>query len=692
MKIRNSKNPTTGGRKAARKARLFEGQQLRLAAVEAFKMLAPRRMMRNPVMFVTEMGAVLATISSVVSLFSGSAGLAGYQFYVSAILWLTVWFANFAEALAELRGKAQAESLRAMGSNVVARRKTVNGLEEGVSAAALKEGDIVVVRAGETIPLDGEVIEGAATVDESAITGESAPVIREAGGDRSGVTGGTVVTSDEISIRITAESGHGFLDQMIALVEGANRQKTPNELALTVILAGLSLAFLIVVVALYPMAQFFSLELDLPTIIGLFVCLIPTTIGGLLAAIGLAGMNRALQANLISKSGKAVEVAGDIDTIILDKTGTITLGNRKAMGLLTLEESGKAELNRAAFFASLADSTPEGKSTLELTRSLEPGLERPSGGQSIEFSASTRLSGYDAPDGTKYRKGAPDAVYEFVSLKDSGEKARIDKLVHRISSRGGTPLLVCKDSRILGAISLEDKLKEGIKERIARLRKAGLRIIMVTGDNPVTAEVIGQQAGVDQVIAEARPENKLDFIREEQKEGRLVAMVGDGTNDAPALAQADIGLAMNSGTQAAREAGNMVDLDNDPTKLLSAIEIGKQMLMTRGALTTFSIANDVAKYFAIIPALFVASLGHFDSLNFMQLHSPSSAVLAAVIFNAIIIPLLVPIALHGVRYRPASASVLLRKNILVYGVGGLIAPFIGIKFLDMLLAATGLLS
>ena len=690
MKTRSTRNRPALNRKQMRRSGLFDALQLRQALIEAFKMLDPRRMMRNPVMFVSEMGALLATISGIASLTTGEVELAAYQLSLSAILWLTVLFANSAESLAEVRGKAQAKSLRAMGSEIVSRRKKGDSLEEGLSPSELREGDLVVVRSGETIPLDGEVVEGAATVDESAITGESAPVIREAGGDRSGVTGGTRVISDEITVKITSESGHGFLDQMIALVEGANRQKTPNELALTVILAGLSLAFLIVVVALYPMARFFHLELDLPTVIGLFVCLIPTTIGGLLAAIGLAGMNRALQANLISKSGKAVEVAGDIDTILLDKTGTITLGNRKAVAFLPLDERLLPGLVRAAYLASMSDATPEGKSTVELARSRDPSLKVPEGGHSIEFSASTRLSGFNAPDGVRYRKGAPDAIKEFAGAAHGSDGSRIDKLVNTISARGGTPLLVCRDDEILGAISLEDKLKDGIERRIARLRKAGLRIIMVTGDNPITAEVIGQQAGVDQVIAEARPENKLEFIRQEQKEGRLVAMVGDGTNDAPALAQADIGLAMNSGTQAAREAGNMVDLDNDPTKLLSAIEIGKQMLMTRGALTTFSIANDVAKYFAIIPALFVATMGHFESLNFMQLHSPNSAVLSAVIFNAIIIPLLVPLALRGVRYKPAGAATLLRRNILVYGLGGLWTPFIGIKLLDLALAATGL--
>jgi potassium-transporting ATPase ATP-binding subunit len=652
-------------------------------------MLLPQRIVRNPVMFVTELGAGLSTLSGVVALVAGGAN-AFYQLAVSAILWLTVLFANFAEAIAEARGKAQTRALRATRKTTQARRRAEDGSLEIVASSDLRAGEVVLVSEGETIPADGEIIEGVASIDESAITGESAPVVREAGGDRSGVTGGTRVLSDEIVVRVTVEPGDSFLDRMIALVEGAKRQKTPNEIALTIMLAGLTLAFLMVTVALVPMASYFRAEIDIATAVALLVCLIPTTIGGLLAAIGLAGMDRALKANVMAKSGKAVELAGDIDTVLLDKTGTITQGNRQATHLVAAKGVSADAITRAALLASVADATPEGRSLVGLCeKRLGTSIKLPEAAKSISFSAQTRLSGVDLPDGRRLRKGAVDAIERWLGSHGGTLPAALRAKVDDIARGGGTPLVVAENDEVLGVVALSDVLKPGIKQRFERLRAMGLRVVMVTGDNPLTAAAIAKEAGVDDFIAEATPEDKLAYIRKEQEAGRLVAMMGDGTNDAPALAQADIGVAMNSGTQAAKEAGNMVDLDSDPTKLIEIVEIGKQLLMTRGALTTFSIANDVAKYFAIVPALFLATMPSLGVLNIMALASPQSAILSAVIFNAIIIPLLIPVALRGVKYRPAGADTLLQQNLLVYGLGGLLMPFIGIKGIDLVLSALG---
>jgi K+-transporting ATPase ATPase B chain len=675
-------------RKASRKTPLFAPELIRTAAREAFVMLLPQRMIRNPVMFVTELGAALSTLSGIVAAVTSNV-TAGYQIAVSVILWITVLFANFAEAIAEARGKAQTQALRATRKSTDARRQREDGTIEVVASTELRPGDVVLVSAGETVPADGEIIRGVASIDESAITGESAPVVREAGGDRSGVTGGTRVLSDEIVVRVTVEPGDSFLDRMIALVEGAKRQKTPNEIALTIMLAGLTLAFLLVTVALVPMAGFFDVEIDIATAVALLVCLIPTTIGGLLAAIGLAGMDRALKANVLAKSGKAVELAGDIDTVLLDKTGTITQGNRQATKLYPGEGVSMDELARAALLASIADATPEGRSLVTLCEKwIGSSAELPDGAQAISFSAHTRLSGVDLPGDRQLRKGAVDAIGKWLASRNGNElSADLQKIVQDIARGGGTPLVVVENERVLGVVALSDVLKPGIKQRFERLRSMGLRVVMVTGDNPLTAAAIAAEAGVDDFIAEATPEEKLAYIRKEQEAGRLVAMMGDGTNDAPALAQADIGVAMNSGTQAAKEAGNMVDLDSDPTKLIEVVEIGKQLLMTRGALTTFSIANDVAKYFAIVPALFMVALPNVAVLNIMALASPRSAILSAVIFNAIVIPALIPIALQGVRYRPVGANGLLQRNLLIYGVGGLITPFVGIKVIDLILAA-----
>jgi K+-transporting ATPase ATPase B chain len=687
-------------RRQTRRLRLFEPALVRMATLRSFLMLDPRNMARNPVMFLVEAGWVLTTVITIESISSGAAaGLIIYQAALAVLLLLTVLFANFAEALAEARGKAQAQSLRATRQDTIANRLEPSGETVEVSSTELKTGDRVVVVVGQIIPADGEIVEGVASVDESAITGESAPVIREAGGDRSGVTGGTRVLSDRIVVEVTAGAGESFLDRMIALVEGASRQKTPNEIALTIILAAFSIIFLIVTATLYPMGRFFGITLDIPTLIALLVCLIPTTIGALLAAIGIAGMDRALAANLIAKSGKAVEVAGDVDTLLLDKTGTITLGNRRATQFIPMQGTLERELARLAAMASLADTTPEGKSIVELARrefALE--LEAPAGTRFIEFTAQTRMSGIDLPDSTKIRKGAPNTIAQAVGAAGGIVPEGYQETVDSIASRGATPLAVTCGDQIVGLIKLEDILKPGISERFARLRQMGLRVVMVTGDNPLTAKAIAVEAGVDDFIAQATPEAKLAYIRKEQAGGKLVAMMGDGTNDAPALAQADIGVAMNSGTQAAKEAGNMVDLDSDPTKLIEVVEIGKQLLMTRGALTTFSIANDLAKYFAVIPAMFVRpreldasiawpleSLRAIDLMGLATNGGPRSAILSAVIFNAIIIPLLIPIALKGVTYRPVGASALLRRNLLYYGLGGVIAPFIGIKLIDVIL-------
>ena len=668
---------------------------------QAVSMLRPDVQWKNPVMFVVEIGAFLTLLFVIQAAAGHSTSLVPVTYFVAldVWLWLTVLFANFATALAEARGKAQAESLRRTRRETIARRLNVAGEMKEVPSTHLKPGDTVVVAAGEIIPGDGEIIRGIASVDESAITGESAAVIRESGGDRSGVTGGTKVLSDEIVVRITAGAGESFLDRMIALVEGAIRQRTPNEIALTLVLSAFSLIFLIVVVPIWPMAwnaeqymtsylglpqALHSLGTDVPTLVALLVCLIPTTIGALLAAIGIAGMDRALQANIIAKSGKAVETAGDIDIVLLDKTGTITEGNRHATQFLPVGGYSADQLARLAVLASAADETPEGKSIVSLYDSQHAPISIPSGAVFIPFSASTRMSGVNL-SGRQIRKGAADAISRFV--RDQGGSAPTDLavVVDDAASRGATPLVVADGAKVAGVVVLEDILKPSMKARFDRLRKMGLRTVMITGDNPLTAETIAKQAGVDDFLAEATPENKLEYIRKQQADGKLVAMMGDGTNDAPALAQADVAVAMNAGTQAAKEAGNMVDLDSDPTKLIEVVEIGKQLLMTRGALTTFSVANDVAKYFAIIPALFAGTLPWLKTMDIMHLHSPTSAILSAVIFNALIIPLLIPIALKGVKYQPLGADALLRRNLLIWGLGGVVLPFIGIKLIDVVM-------
>lgn len=638
-------------------------------------------MFRNPVMFTVEIGTlIMAVVCLWIMTGEKSQGTLGYNFTVFLILFLTLLFGNFAEAIAEARGKAQADSLRKT------REETPATLRDGrvVSSAQLKKNDVFVCQAGDVIPLDGEIIEGLATIDESAITGESAPVIREAGGDKSSVTGGTKVLSDRIVVQVTTEPGESFLDKMIALVEGASRQKTPNEIALTILLAGFTLVFIIVTVTLKPFADYANVGITIASFISLFVCLIPTTIGGLLSAIGIAGMDRALRANVITKSGKAVETAGDIDVLLLDKTGTITIGNRKATNFYSADGVLKEALVRASTLSSMADETPEGKSIVELA-GVNPSSYKVENPAFIKFTAETRSSGIDFEQ-TRIRKGATDAIRNIIVKAGNLFPQEIEERVKLISQNGGTPLVVAENEQVLGVIELQDVIKPGIHERFERLRKMGIKTVMVTGDNPLTAKYIAEKAGVDDFIAEAKPEDKMNYIKKEQLDGRLVAMMGDGTNDAPALAQADVGVAMNSGTQAAKEAGNMVDLDNDPTKLIEVVEIGKQLLMTRGTLTTFSIANDVAKYFAIIPALFIAAIPELQGLNIMQLSSPQSAILSAVIFNAIIIPLLIPLALKGVAYKPIGASALLRRNLLVFGLGGVLVPFIGIKVIDLLVS------
>jgi K+-transporting ATPase ATPase B chain len=601
------------------------------------------------------------------------------------VLLLTVLFANFAEAIAEARGKAQADSLRKTREETPAKVLMPDGRTETRSSSLLKKGDVFICEAGDTIPTDGEIIEGIATIDESAITGESAPVIRESGGDKSSVTGGTKVLSDQIKVQVNTQPGESFLDKMIALVEGASRQKTPNEIALTILLASFTLVFIIVCVTLKPFADYSNTPITIAALISLFVCLIPTTIGGLLSAIGIAGMDRALRANVITKSGKAVETAGDIDVLLLDKTGTITIGNRKATHFYPAPGIDDNAFIEACVMSSLADETPEGKSILELAAAQNfKVMPAPEGSTFIKFTAETRSSGLDTLDGKRTRKGAFDSIRNIVLTAGNPFPSQTEEQAKKISSNGGTPLVVCVNEKTMGVIELQDIIKPGISERFERLRKMGVKTVMVTGDNPLTAKFIAEKAGVDDFIAEAKPEDKMNYIKDEQTMGKLVAMMGDGTNDAPALAQADVGVAMNSGTQAAKEAGNMVDLDNDPTKLIEIVEIGKQLLITRGTLTTFSIANDVAKYFAIVPALFIASIPALQSLNIMGLHSPESAILSAVIFNAIIIPILIPLALKGVEYKPIGASALLRRNLLIYGLGGVIAPFIGIKIIDLL--------
>jgi len=672
---------------------LFDPQVIGPAVGESLRKLAPRHVAKNPVMFVVEVGCALTSLLWLRDVVWPTPGMAPTWFTLSVGLWLwfTVIFANFAEAVAEGRGKAQAASLRRMRKDTTARR-LLSGREEEVPASELHRGDTVIVEAGELIPGDGEIIEGVASVDESAITGESAPVIRESGGDRSAVTGGTKVLSDRIVVRITSEAGESFLDRMIALVEGASRQKTPNEIALHILLVGLTIVFLIACVTLVPLAHYSGVTLSVTVIVALLVCLIPTTIGGLLSAIGIAGMDRLLRKNVLAMSGRAVEAAGDVDTLLLDKTGTITLGNRMASELLPLAGAKIEELADAAQLASLADETPEGRSIVVLVKEqyhLRGRDVQQIGAHFIPFSAHTRMSGCDL-DGRVVRKGAVDAVVAHVTALGGSIPPGLDAIVHGISDTGGTPLAVADGARVLGIIHLKDVVKGGIKERFARFRAMGIRTVMITGDNPRTAAAIAREAGVDDFLAEATPEAKMQLIKTEQAKGKLVAMTGDGTNDAPALAQADVGVAMNTGTQAAKEAGNMVDLDSNPTKLLEVVEVGKQLLMTRGCLTTFSIANDVAKYFAILPALFMVAFPEIAPLNVMHLASPLSAILSAVIFNAIIIILLIPLALRGVQYRPLGAAALLRRSLLIYGVGGVIAPFVGIKLIDLLLEAVGL--
>ena len=694
----------------ARRQELFSSHIVLTALKQSVLMLRPDVQWKNPVMFVVEIGAVL-TLLYVIQMALGNASSAaslGYFIALDLWLWLTVLFANFATAIAEERGKAQAETLRKTRVATPAFRLRPNGSTETVSSIELRPGDVVVIEASQVIPGDGDVIEGGAVVNEAAITGESAPVIREAGGDRSGVTGGTTVLSDRIIVRISAGPGESFLDKMIALVEGARRQRTPNEIALTLGLTAFTLIFMIVVVPLWPMAfnaeQYMTgylglsdplkgLGTDVPTLVALIVCLIPTTIGALLAAIGIAGMDRALRANIIAKSGKAVEVAGDIDTVMLDKTGTITLGDRQAREFVPLGGTTRTELMRLAALASVSDQTPEGKSIVAAYTILEKtALSAPNEAEFVPFTAQSRMSGVNLPNGAQIRKGAPDAIVRYVQTMRGAVPSDLDGIVAKIGSRGATPLVVASNNTVAGVIALEDILKPGINERMAQLRLMGLRTVMITGDNALTAQAIARQAGVDDFIAEATPEKKLAYLRSEQAQGKLVAMMGDGTNDAPSLAQADVGLAMNSGTQAAKEAGNMVDLDSDPTKLIEVVAIGKQLLMTRGALTTFSIANDVAKYFAIVPAMFAGTLPWLKAIDVMHLHSPTSAILSAVIFNALIIPLLIPIALKGVQYRPLGADALLRRNLLIWGLGGVIVPFIGIKVIDMVMVALRLVA
>lgn len=676
-----------------KKATLFQGDLVKEALKQSFIKLKPTLMIKNPVMFTVEIGTMVMFAVVLYALITGdrTQGSPGYNIAVFVILFLTVLFGNFAEAIAEARGKAQAETLRKTRQDTPAKKifavgETFVDEVKVISSAQLKLGDRFICEAGDVIPMDGEIVEGIATVDESAITGESAPVIREAGGDKSSVTGGTKVLSDRIIVKVTTAPGETFLDKMIALVEGANRQKTPNEIALTILLASFTIVFIIVCVTLKPFADYANTPITIAAFISLFVCLIPTTIGGLLSAIGIAGMDRALRANIIAKSGRAVETAGDVDTLLLDKTGTITIGNRKATHFYPANGVAERAFIEMAVLSSLADDTPEGKSIVELASQKGILMKRDESMEFIPFTAETRSSGVNIQYNLKIRKGAQDTIRKMVAAAGNIFPENLTRQINEIAGNGGTPLVVSANNEVKGVIELQDIIKPGIKERFDRLRKMGVKTVMVTGDNPLTAKYIAGKAGVDDFIAEAKPEDKMNYIRTEQSNGKLVAMMGDGTNDAPALAQADVGVAMNSGTQAAKEAGNMVDLDNDPTKLIEVVEIGKQLLITRGTLTTFSIANDVAKYFAIVPALFIASIPALQGLNIMHLKSPESAILSAVIFNAIIIPLLIPLALRGVVYKPIGASALLRRNLLVYGIGGIIVPFIGIKLIDLLLA------
>jgi potassium-transporting ATPase ATP-binding subunit len=677
-----------------KKQAIWNAQLVKRALVDSLKKLNPRAMMKNPVMFVVEVGSLLTTFQLIRGLIAPIPGVTDTKFELQITLWLwfTVLFANFAEAMAEGRGKAQADNLRKAKTETTANRLLPNGQVEVVNAPQLRKDNVVVVSAGEFIPGDGEIIEGVASVDESAITGESAPVIREAGGDRSAVTGGTRVLSDQIKVRITSNPGETFIDRMIALVEGAERQKTPNEIALNILLAGLTIIFLLAVVTLQPFAIYSGARQTIFVLVSLLVCLIPTTIGGLLSAIGIAGMDRLIQHNVLAMSGRAVEAAGDVNTLLLDKTGTITLGNRQATAFIPLPGVDEWQLADAAQLSSLSDETPEGRSIVVLAKE-KYGLRgrelAPHEAHFIPFTAQTRMSGVDY-DGREVRKGAVDAIEQLVTSSGIPAPKELREIVERIARQGGTPLVVADNKRPLGVIYLKDIVKGGMTERFNQLRQMGIKTVMITGDNPLTAATIASEAGVDDFLAEATPEDKMTLIKREQSEGKLVAMTGDGTNDAPALAQADVGVAMNTGTQAAKEAGNMVDLDSNPTKLIEIVEIGKQLLMTRGALTTFSIANDVAKYFAIIPAMFMLAFPPLVALNIMGLKTPQSAILSAVIFNALIIVALIPLALKGVKYRPMSAAALLRRNLLIYGFGGLVAPFIGIKVIDMIIHAIGL--
>jgi K+-transporting ATPase ATPase B chain len=689
--------PSLLPKKLSRSRPLFDPEIVGRAARASFAKLNPLTLLKNPVMFVVEAGATLTTVFLIRDLFTGAAGI-GFTLQISLWLWFTVLFANFAEAMAEARGKAQADALRKTKTDALAKRYKSSGGVEQVTSSALRSGDVVVCDAGDLIPGDGEVVDGIATVDESVITGESAPVIRESGGDRSAVTGGTKVLSDQIKVKITSNPGETFLDRMIALVEGAERQKTPNEIALNILIAGLTLIFLLAVITLQPFSAFSVSQAgsgavpSVAVLVSLLVCLIPTTIGGLLSAIGIAGMDRVMQHNVLAMSGKAVEAAGDVNSLLLDKTGTITLGNRQAVEFFPVQGVSDRELADAAQLSSLADETPEGRSVVILAKEKYGlrGRHIPEGeADFIPFSAYTRMSGVDF-QGRQLRKGATEAICNFVGARGGNATNEIREMSDRISRQGGTPLAVADGSQLLGIIHLKDIVKGGMKQRIAQLRRMGIRSVMITGDNPLTAAAIAAEAGVDDFLAQATPKDKLEYIKKEQAAGRLVAMTGDGTNDAPALAQADVGLAMNTGTMAAKEAGNMVDLDSNPTKLIEVVAIGKQLLITRGALTTFSIANDVAKYFAIIPAMFMAMYPPLARLNIMSLHTPQSAVLAAVIFNALIIIALVPLALRGVKYRPMDAASLLRRNLLIYGIGGIVAPFPGIWLIDQLLVAAHL--
>ncbi len=670
--------------------RLIDPSLVKTALKQSFVKLSPRLMVKNPVMFTVEIGTLVMLLVVLYTGFKGdtSQGSLGYNIAVFLILFITLLFANFAEGIAEARGKAQAESLRKTRQDtpaklLSAKNPAISEEVNLISSASLQLNDRFLCEAGDTIPMDGEIVEGIATIDESAITGESAPVIREAGGDKSSVTGGTKVLSDRIVVRVTTQPGETFLDKMIALVEGANRQKTPNEIALTILLASFTIVFIIVCVTLKPFADYANTPITIAAYISLFVCLIPTTIGGLLSAIGIAGMDRALQANVIAKSGRAVETAGDVDTLLLDKTGTITIGNRKATNFYKADGVDEKTFIELATLSSLADDTPEGKSIVALAIEKGINMSREASMEFVPFTAETRSSGVNMNNGRIILKGAQDAIRNLVLKSGNEFPGNVMSRVETIAKNGGTPLVVAENNLVKGVIELQDIIKPGMQDRFERLRKMGVKTVMVTGDNPLTAKYIAEKAGVDDFIAEAKPEDKMNYIKAEQSKGKLVAMMGDGTNDAPALAQADVGVAMNSGTQAAKEAGNMVDIDNDPTKLIEVVEIGKQLLITRGTLTTFSIANDVAKYFAIVPALFVTSIPSLQELNIMNLKSPESAILSAIIFNAIIIPILIPLALKGVSYKPIGASALLRRNLLIYGLGGVIVPFIGIKIIDL---------